>query len=355
MAIKLTDIEKQLNGLKAPNSYQTDKTLQNQITAAENNVLNRKEFSYDFNTDPFYQNYKDQYVRGGKMAMLDTQAGAAALSGGYGNSYAATAGNQAYQQYLSQLNNVIPELYDAAYNRYQNDLAQKRADLSMLTDKENQNYSRYRDTVGDYNQNREYYTGLYTNTRDYDYTAAQDKIANKLKQDQLAETIRANKASEAETSRANRSSEKLAWDKWNTEKEAAKNTKTAVMDGVPDYVMDDIKDFIDDDDRTTDDTDRYLGSLFDQGVITKDQMKVLSSRVKSEKKSNVIDSGGGGGAKKAEKDVSRFTTYEEFVKATGKSGVRTESEFKRDSSDREKYKTYENYLAAMYQKYGNKK
>ncbi|MBR6050762.1 MAG: hypothetical protein IKP68_06110, partial [Clostridia bacterium] len=77
----------------------------------ENSLLNRPKFSYDVDGDSLYQMYKDKYIKGAKLAMQDTMGQAAALTGGYGNSYAATVGNQAYQSYLGQLNDVIPELY----------------------------------------------------------------------------------------------------------------------------------------------------------------------------------------------------------------------------------------------------
>ena len=55
-----------------------------------------------------YRQYESAYRRGGKQAMEDTMANAAALTGGYGNSYASTAGNQAYQSYLAELNQILP-------------------------------------------------------------------------------------------------------------------------------------------------------------------------------------------------------------------------------------------------------
>ena len=85
-------------------------------------IVNQKDFSYDFNADPLYQQYKDQYTQLGKQAALDTQANAATLTGGFGNSYAATAATQANQQYLTQLNNVIPQLYSLAMDKYQMDM-----------------------------------------------------------------------------------------------------------------------------------------------------------------------------------------------------------------------------------------
>ena len=80
---------------------------------------NRDPFSYDFNNDALYQQYKDQYVQQGQMAMMDTMGQAAAMTGGYGNSYAQTVGQQVYNQYLGQLNTIMPELYDRAYGIYQ--------------------------------------------------------------------------------------------------------------------------------------------------------------------------------------------------------------------------------------------
>ena len=89
----LADYEK-----NKPGAYQS--SYSDQIQELLDKVMNREKFSYDFNADPLYQQYKDQYMQGGKQAMMDTTAQAAALSGGFGNSYGATAGNLAYQQYL---------------------------------------------------------------------------------------------------------------------------------------------------------------------------------------------------------------------------------------------------------------
>ena len=75
-------------------------------------------FEYDAMSDPLFKMYEQQYIKGGQLAMKDTMANAAFLSGGYGNSYAATAGQQTYNQYMSELSGVIPELYDAAYGRW---------------------------------------------------------------------------------------------------------------------------------------------------------------------------------------------------------------------------------------------
>jgi peptidoglycan hydrolase-like protein with peptidoglycan-binding domain len=91
---------------------------QAQLDAIMQSILNRDQFSYNFNEYAFYQQYKDKYTKQGKMAMADVMGQAAAMTGGYGSSYAATAGSQAYQASLENLNDVIPELYQMAYDRY---------------------------------------------------------------------------------------------------------------------------------------------------------------------------------------------------------------------------------------------
>lgn len=81
--------------------------------------LNREEFQYDMNADALYRQYADKYRDMGQMAMRDTMGQASALTGGYGSSYAQSVGQQAYNQYLKELGDVVPELYRLAYDRYQ--------------------------------------------------------------------------------------------------------------------------------------------------------------------------------------------------------------------------------------------
>lgn len=111
-------------------------------------IMNRGDFSYDFNADPLYQQYKDQYIQGGQRAMQDTMADAAALTGGYGNSYASTAGNLAYQQYLTGLNDVIPELQQQAYQRYQDAGSELMNQLSLTQGLDEMAYGRHSDEMG---------------------------------------------------------------------------------------------------------------------------------------------------------------------------------------------------------------
>ena len=127
-------------------------------------IVNQKDFSYDFNADPLYQQYKDQYTQLGKQAALDTQANAATLTGGFGNSYAATAATQANQQYLTQLNNVIPQLYSLAMDKYQMDTDKLYNQFSAVGNQEDREYGQYRDTVTDWKDDRSYYYNKYNDS-----------------------------------------------------------------------------------------------------------------------------------------------------------------------------------------------
>lgn len=82
-------------------------------------ILNREDFSFDLNNSALYQQYKERYQTLGQQAMMDTMGQASALSGGYGSSYAASAGQQAYQNYIRGLSDIVPSLYRQALNTYQ--------------------------------------------------------------------------------------------------------------------------------------------------------------------------------------------------------------------------------------------
>ena len=123
-----------------------------------NNIINREKFSYDLNSDMLYQQYKDQYTLQGKMAMMDTMGQAAAMTGGYGNSYAQTVGQQTYQEYLQQLNDVVLELYGMALDQYNQEGQDLYNQFSMANTLRDNEYGMYRDNVSDWWQDVNYKT-----------------------------------------------------------------------------------------------------------------------------------------------------------------------------------------------------
>ena len=118
-----------------------------QLETLYDKVMNRDKFSYDVASDPLYQQYKNQYAQMGQLAMQDAVGNAAALTGGYGNSWATTAGNQAYQGYLQQLNDKVPELYQTAYAQYAQEGEDLQNQLALTADLYDNEYSKYMDDL----------------------------------------------------------------------------------------------------------------------------------------------------------------------------------------------------------------
>lgn len=104
-----------------------------QANALYQQLLSRGPFTYDLQGDMLYRQYADQYSQLGRQAMMDATGTAAGLTGGYGNSFANMVGNQAYQQYMGQLNAMIPDFYDRAYQRWldQGDLMLQQYQLAQ--------------------------------------------------------------------------------------------------------------------------------------------------------------------------------------------------------------------------------
>lgn len=132
-------------------------------------LQNRKKFSYDVNSDALYQQYKDKYVQQGKQAMQDTMGQAAALTGGYGSTYGQAVGQQQYNAYLQNLNDVVPELYQLALERYNMEGDDLKTQYSLLADQYQQEYGQYRDMLSDWQTDRSFLSGRYDSERNLDY------------------------------------------------------------------------------------------------------------------------------------------------------------------------------------------
>ena len=89
-----------------------------QLNTLYDQIVNRKPFQYDVNADLLYRQMADQAMKNGALAARNAMGLAAALTGGYGNSYAEQVAAQAYQQNMTALNDNIPELYQQALNAY---------------------------------------------------------------------------------------------------------------------------------------------------------------------------------------------------------------------------------------------
>lgn len=132
----------------APQDYASRYKTQIDNTLAA--IQNRKAFQYNMSEDPLYRQYAAMYQKQGQQAMKDTMGQAAALTGGYGSSYASTAGNQAYQQYLGQMNDRAAELAALARQQYDQEGSNMRANLSALQAAESQDRQNWESDRADY-------------------------------------------------------------------------------------------------------------------------------------------------------------------------------------------------------------
>lgn len=131
-----------------PDAYQS--RWDDELTSLYDQIRNRKKFSYDMGTDPLYLQYREQYQRLGRLAMQDTMGQAAALTGGYGSTYGEQVGQQAYNAYLQNLNDIVPQLQQQAYQRYQDEGTDLYSQYSLVKGRDDTDYGRYRYTVSDY-------------------------------------------------------------------------------------------------------------------------------------------------------------------------------------------------------------
>jgi hypothetical protein len=151
---------------------------QDQIDKLTESLLNRDKFTYDPETDPLYQQYADTYTRNGQRAMQDALGQVSARTGGLASSYAASAAQQTYDNYMTELADKIPELRQLAYSMYMDDYNTQRGNLELLNALEQGDFGKYQSLLNQYNADRNFQYGVYADDRQWDYAAERDKIAD---------------------------------------------------------------------------------------------------------------------------------------------------------------------------------
>lgn len=117
-----------------------------QIKDMMNQIQNRDKFQYDVSTDTLFQQSLASAMASGQTAMQDTIGQASALTGGYGSTYATSAGNQAYNAYIQDAYNNLPEYYQMALEAYQMEGQEMYNQLAMLNDADATEYQRLYDS-----------------------------------------------------------------------------------------------------------------------------------------------------------------------------------------------------------------
>lgn len=189
----LTDAEKArqealASDARKPGEY-TSK-WQQQLDAAMDKILNREAFSYDLNGDALYRQYKDRAVKNGRLAMMDTMGQAAAMTGGYGSSYAQSAGQQAYQKQMDTLTDQAAQLYDRARQDYDRQGQTDRDRYDLLRQRENSSYNQYKQSLSSWETENQRLWDRYDSLRQQEYQAQRDLIEDQQWQAEFDEAHR---------------------------------------------------------------------------------------------------------------------------------------------------------------------
>lgn len=189
---------------------------QDKIDELTAQILGRAAFSYDPETDPTYQQYKEAYTRDGQRAMQDTLGQVSARTGGLASSYAGSAAQQTYDNYMAALEDKIPELRQLAYSMYQDEGNTQRANLEMLMALDQGDYAKYADLLAQWNTDRSFDYGVYRDgisdqryDTEWNYQVGRDQIADQRYEDET-EWERSQYASETEYNQALAKAQTLA-------------------------------------------------------------------------------------------------------------------------------------------------
>lgn len=139
------------NSYRAPDAPVYDNAYKDRINTALSKVENGLEFSYDAASDPVYQAYDKKYTREGQLATEDVLGKASMMTGGAPSTAAITAAGQTANQYAAAKADIIPTLYQQAFDRA---MAEFNADRAVLGDTlavDSQEFGKYQTELGQHN------------------------------------------------------------------------------------------------------------------------------------------------------------------------------------------------------------
>ena len=188
--VKSDDVQKRekdyYDYLKNNNPGEFSSEYTDKANAALAEIENMGDFKYNPATDIGYQAARKQYTAGGQQAMKDTLGTATELTGGYDNSYAQVAAQQTFNNYMSELANLMPQFEQQAYGRFNDKRNQQIDYYGILENARQRAYNEHMDAVNRYNMEADRLYGLYSDAYNKDYTAYRDSVADQQYADEFA-------------------------------------------------------------------------------------------------------------------------------------------------------------------------
>lgn len=162
------------------------------LESALSRLESREPFSYDPESDPVFQSYRDTYRREGARAAKNTLGEAAALTGGQASTAAVAAASQARDYYNSKVGDVVPELYRLAWQMYQSEQNSLLGEIETLAGLSGAAYDRQTDRLAQdyaiYKDERDFAYNQYQDVLSREQTAAQDWYDRTYDYDKLSQS-----------------------------------------------------------------------------------------------------------------------------------------------------------------------
>ena len=192
----VNNYQQQANVIQGQKPVDYNSKYQAGIDQLFDKILNRGKFEYDMNADTLYKQAMDKFSAQAKMGMQDTMGQAQSMTGGYGNSYAQTAGQQMYDKTMQNVTDMLPAMEERAHARWRGEGDDMARDLSISQSMEQDEYGRYRDAKGDwqfdygqaldrYNQERGFDYGAHVDDRNYQEQKSQFDQNISMQKDQF--------------------------------------------------------------------------------------------------------------------------------------------------------------------------
>ncbi len=221
-----------LAGAESAAASQTDdykSTYSGKLDDAISNYLTGRGFEYDPMQDKAYQQYRKEFAQNTAMARNTSRNTANQLAGGYNPTYADTVADEVYNDRMGNISDAESTFKGLAQQDYQTKQEQNANVLNLYNTLEGTDYSRNRDTVGDYKNYLNLLASRYSTDRQADvnldsanndiYSAKLNGALNNLSgaratenQRYLYNTVSANQAAQnAQAEREN--AQKIEYDK----------------------------------------------------------------------------------------------------------------------------------------------
>ena len=204
-------------------------TYSGKLDDAISNYLTGRGFEYDPMQDKAYQQYRKEFAQNAAMARDTSRNTANQLAGGYNPTYADTVANEVYNDRMGNISDAESTFRGLAQQDYQAKQEKNANVLNLYNTLEDTDYSRNRDTVGDYKNYLNLLASRYSTDRQADvnldsanndvYSAKLNGAVNNLSsaraadsQRYLYDTVSANQlAQNAQAEREN--SQKIEYEK----------------------------------------------------------------------------------------------------------------------------------------------